>query len=361
VQRNKFLGVALAAGLAVTAVSACGGGGGGSLSLGGTKTSTPSGSSGATGKVTSAITGVGQDAGVQLVLSLEGSPSSFPASAKLTQQQLQAILNSQLIIATHSANGKSLTQSAGSGSTGDFQIALVNSGANLGTIEIIGKTLYLRIDINKTASAYGLTTGKAAEVQQALQAEGSAIPGLSALSAGQWVSADLTPLLQLEQQSASTSTTTAGSGLSAASEKQLIEAAVQAFKQNSTITEVGPANGGTKYQAVVREKALVTALGQAAQGIPGLGSKASSLNGSNISATQTVTVDVILKGDTLSELQVPLNQFDTKNTFRGPVTLDIGIAGSPAITAPSGATSINVSNILSELGAASGKGSTPTS
>jgi hypothetical protein len=279
VQRNKYLGVALAVGLAVTTVSACGGGGGSSsLGLGGTKTSTVGGtgssgtSSGAskssgnpTGDVTDAIKSIGNSKGVQLVFSLEGSASAFPSTSGLTSDQAQAILNTQLTIEATGANGKSLDQSAGSGNSGDFLIALSSGGANLGTFEVLGKTLYARVDINKTASTYGLTKGKAAQAQQALQADSSAIPGLSALSAGQWVSIDLTPLLQLEQQSAGSTTTTAGSGVSPASEKALVAAFVQAFQQNSQITEVGSADGGTEYQAVIREKGLVTALGQAAE------------------------------------------------------------------------------------------------
>jgi hypothetical protein len=348
----------MAAGLAVTAVSACGGSSkasGGVLGDNQTAVSTGAApttagsSSDATGTVTKAISKVSDSSGVQLVITLAGKASAFPTSGTATPAQLQAILNSQLIIATHTSNGGTLASSAKGGSSGDFQIALVNAGANLGTFEIIGgKTLYARVDINKTSTVYGLGKGSAEKAQQELQQASAEIPGLDALEAGSWVSIDLTPLLQLEKQSASTSNTIAG--LNPASEQKLVSQFIQAFKQNSQITKVGSANGGTEYQAVVREKALVNALGQAAQSIPGLGSKAGKLNGANIPATQTATVDMTIKNGSLTELSLPLNQFDTNHKLRGPLTLNMGISPSGAISVPADAKAINLAPILSELG-----------
>jgi len=346
------------------------------LSLGGTKTSAASGTGGTTGgssggsgggsptgNVTTAIKSIGNSTGVQLVISLQGAASAFPASSKLTSTQESALLSSQLIIGTETSDGKSLTQSAsaGAGNSGKFELALSSNGANLASIEVLGSTLYARVDINQTATTYGLTKGKAEQAQQELAQAGSSIPGLSALSAGKWVSLDLTPLLQLEQKSASTSTTTSGSAVSPASEAALVSAFLQAFEQNSQITEVGPADGGTKYQAVVREKALVTALGQASASIPGLGSEANKANASNIPATQTLTVDVVVKGGALTDLQLPLNQFDKTNQLKGPLTLDVGFSGAPTITAPQGATAVDLSGILSQLGSLSGGSSASSS
>jgi len=56
-------------------------------------------------------------------------------------------------------------------------------------------------------------------------------------------------------------------------------------------------------------------------------------------------------------LQLPLNQFDKTNQLKGPLTLDVGVSGAPTITAPQGATSVNISGILSQLGSLSGSSS----
>lgn len=369
-ERHKVLGAAAAVGLAVTVVSACGGGGGhhSGINLGSPTTGGGNGGGNASSTVTNAVKKLGNEQGLQLVLHLDGSASAFGSKSNLTSAQKQAILNSQVIFAVNTGNGKSLTQAAAANKnsssavpSGDFQLALKNNGSNLGTFEVInGKTLYARVDIHQVTTTYGIDAGKAMQFEQELQAASAQVPGLDALNAGQWVSVDLTPLLQLEQQSQGSSTTT-GSGLSPASEAQAVTAFLQAFQQNSQITKVGSANGGTKYQAVVKEKQLVNSLGQSLQAVPGLGSRAAGLNNNNIPAGQTVTVDVTVKNGEVSELQLPLNQFDTTHDLNGPLTLSLDVSPSGAISAPQGAKPINVQQIISGLGAGSGSGSSSSS
>lgn len=371
-ERHKVLGVAAAAGLAVTLVSACGGGGGhsGGLSLG-SGTTTGGGSNGggggssadASAAVVKAVTKLGNEQGIQLGLHMDGQASAFGSNSDLTTSQQQAILNSRVLFAVNTGNGKSLVQDASSANTasntpgGDVQIALTNKGANLGTLEVInGKTAYARVDIHQFTDTYGLDQGSVQQFESELQQASSQVPGLSALQAGKWVSVDLAPLLQLEQQSGGSSSS-GNMNLSPATAGKVISGFLQAFEHNSTVTKTGSALGGTEYQAVVKEKGFASSFGQTIQSIPGLGADATGMTDNNIPANQTLTLNIVVKNGEVSEVELPLNQFDTNHELNGPITLGLDVAPTGAISAPSGATPVDISQFLGDLGEGSSSSS----
>jgi hypothetical protein len=294
--------------------------------------------------VQSAFKTTANQSALQLTLSLQGKLSDFPSngSSGLTSSQEQAILNSRLVLTVHAASGTTL---ANAGSGGELALSLQEGGNTLLQVRLVGSNLFAQVDIQQLTSAYGLDKGKAAQLRSELGQLGSRIGGLSALANGQWVSLNISTLGAL----------VAAAGITLPSAPQLVARIVGSFfdslAQGTNITSVG----ASKAQMTVNAQQLVTDLAQAVAATPGVstfGKEISSLAQrahAAVPANKSGKVIVTVSGGIVSNLNLSLNQFDTSQKLSGPVSADLAVAKSGAVSAPSGATPINIPQLVQAL------------
>ena len=275
--------------------------------------------------------------GLELTLTAQGNEASIPDNnSGLTTAQKQAILNSSLVLTVHAATGTNLSN-AGTG--GEVSLAVDEGGQTMGQLEIVGQILYIKVDISRIASAYQLDKGQAAKFTSELQQLAPQVPGLGALSAGNWTSIDLGVV----------NTFTQTLGVTLPSVPQMVARLAAAFFDALAQGTPSAANGTT--QVNVSAQSLLTALGQSISATldatPGMSKYANKVNSAESRlnlAGQSGNVQVTTSGGSVSALKLPLNQFD--KTITGPVSLNMTVASAGPIAAPSGATPIDLSKLI---------------
>jgi hypothetical protein len=326
---RRTLTAIMATALALMLLAACGNSGNGG--------NTPQ-------KVQAALQNTAKQSGVQLTLSLQGSQSAFAdnGSSTLTPAQEQAILNSQVVVTVQAAKGTSL---ANAGTGGELALGLSHEGTTLAEIRIVGSTLYAQIDLHALTSAYDLDQGKVAQFRSQLDKLGSQVGGLQALDSGKWVSIDI----DLVDQFAETL------GVTLPSAPQLVARIVGALfntlAQSNSIQPIG----SQQAQLTVNSQQLVSALAQAVSATPGMSSLNQQTNNLSqrahdaVPANKSATVNVTVGGTIISNLELPLNQFDTNHQLNGQASANIAVARSRSVTAPSGAVPINLAQMIHAL------------
>ncbi len=325
VLRTRFVAVALAAVLSTVGLVACGSS---------NSTTSPQ-------AVQSALKATANQSGLQLSVSLQGSPSDFSSNgnSSLTSSQEQAILNSRLVLAVHAASGTTL---ANAGVGGELNFSLSEGGNTLVELRVVGSTLFARVDIQQLTTTYSLDKGQVAQFRSRLAQLGSQVQGLGALNSGQWVSLDVKLLNQFTQTI----------GVTLPSLPQLVGRVVGAFfnalAQSKNITSAGAG----KAQITVNAQQLVTALAQAVAATPGMSALSSQVNGlaqrahAAVPANKSGNVVVTVNSGIVSNLELSLNQFDTSHTLTGPASANMAVAKAGAVSAPSGAVPINISQLI---------------
>jgi hypothetical protein len=324
---HKIVGASLAIGLGLTGLAACG-------TTTATTTSAPP-------SVASALKSTINQTGAQLTVTLKGRTSALSGS-ELTAAQKQAILASSLVLTVHAAKGTTL---AHAGDGGSAALSLSEGGSQLAQLKVLGSTIYARLDTRKIASTYGLDAGAVARFRGTLQRYSSQVSALQALADGRWVSLDLGSIQPFAQAMGMTlpSVPQLASGLVAS----LFDALAQG---TSTTTATG------RDQITVSVGQLVKALGQAVASDPGL-AKLSPQIGSIVQkleqavpANKTANVAVTVTGGTVSNLAVPLNQFDSAHHLKGPLSVNVAVAPAGPVTAPSGAVAVDLGQLMNIFG-----------
>ena len=289
----------------------------------------------------SALKATANQSGLELTLSLQGNQSDFSNSSNsgLTSAQEQAILDSTLALTVHAAKGTSL---ADAGDGGEVALTLAESGNTLAELRVVGSTLFARVDFQKLTDAYGLDKGQVAQFRSQLQRLGSQVGGLSALNNGDWVSLDI----KLIDQFAETA------GVTLPSAPQLVGRIVGAFFNTLAQSTNISSTGDDKATMTVNAQQLVTALAQAVASTPGMSSLSKQVNSLSqrahdaVPASKSANVVVTVGDGIVSNLGLPLNQFDTSNMLKGPVSANLAVAKAGAVSAPSGAVAINLPQLL---------------
>jgi hypothetical protein len=327
VARSRTLAVTIAAALTLTLLAACG---------------NSNSSSNSPHAVQAALKNTANQSGLALTLSLKGSPSVFSdnGSSTLTATQKQAILDSEMVLTVHAAKGTKLVN-AGTG--GELALALnQNGGKPFLEVRVVGTQLYAQVDIDKLTSVYGLDKGSVARFRTQLETLGKQVQGLPALDNDKWVSVDINLVNQLASIA----------GVTLPSVPQLVARIVGAFfSALSQSTSIQPTKAG-QAQVTFNAQQLVTTVAQAVASTPGmsgldkqashLSQKAHDAVPANKSATATVTVS----GGIASNLLVGINQFDTKQQMKGTASANMAISKSGAVSAPSGAVPLNISQLI---------------
>jgi hypothetical protein len=239
----------------------------------------------------------------------------------------------------------------GTGSRNDqFDLALQVGTATPIELRYLNQTLFVHADLKTLGADIGRDTSS---VNKALQSANSFVPGISSLGGSGWVSAKpaaLAPLLNgLKAQAPATATTPAAT-------RDLMTKLDNAFNANATITSAGTHGGRAEYIVSLRAHEFVAAAAAALPtsmlGAAG-GSATNAVNGlvNKIPAGQTVVVDLWVRNNAAQEIDIDLNQFASQaHKFGFPVPLRIVIGPSASVSAPAGATALDLSKIPQLLG-----------
>jgi hypothetical protein len=336
VMQKRLLGAGLAAVAGVIGLSGCGG------NQPAASTAPPN----PRAALAAAVRSDGSQQGLKFAVSLASTPAVLTSGGShLTAAQARDILASQLDFEVHAPGSQALSHASGNG--GQFQLSLVKSGTDLADLRVVNEVMYVRVDFSRFISAYGLPAQSLASIRQGLNEASAVMPGLSALGNGQWISLDLKQVLR---QSGFTPPTTTQSQV------QQVRAGLRAALNGTyQVTYAGTSSAGQRYEVTVNVRKLVSQMGafyaslpQVAN-LPAFRSEFGALS-QRIPATLTARLQAVVSGGRLSQVTLPLNQFDIHHRMPGAVSIVVGVSGAGPIAAPGGATAINPSAVSQMFG-----------
>lgn len=307
---------------------------------------------------------LGKQSSISLQFSVGVTPSQAQQIDKtITSQQAQAISTGSVFIDVQTGHGEALDSAqAKKDSATSFDVGLQIGSTTPVEFRYVGQNIYVKADISGLLTTLGLPTSDAAQFQSGLQSANTYVPGLSALGQGQWVEvsrASLQPFLGLVKGAGGSQSTQQTS--SAANKlRSDLEAA---FKSNTTFKADGTSGGRTHYQSITAIQPFVqqalTAFNNDISALPGgsliIGKVFSGLSKdvTKIPAGLTATFDFFVQDNKVQEVDLDTNQFEHKYSFPVPIKLVLGSATN--ITAPSGATQLDLSKLPQLLGGLVGK------
>ncbi|HWA65136.1 MAG TPA: hypothetical protein VG899_02040 [Mycobacteriales bacterium] len=343
---------ALAATVLTATASLLAGCGGGSSGGGSANTSNDSSLS-PQAELTSAVQALGNASTLTATVKLGADGSQLLSfvkaqdkSAKLTSAQASEIAGISLSFEVAAPSGEKLSQLTGLTDEGAANISVSEGSKSLVTIRSVNKTLYLQADLKDVLN----DLGQAATYRQMTAAAGQ-LPGfLGALVQGKWVSLPLSTLKSLSGSLGAVTSATPD----AAKSHQFLSAIEGLLTKDVTVTRTS--SGSTDNLTLTAN--LRTLAGDVtstfATLVPGAGAALGSADVSS-APNKNVTLDAMVTNGALSSLSFDLGQI--AKSGNGTLPLDLAFAQSgAAITAPSGATAVDLSTLTSLLGSFGGGG-----
>ena len=282
----------------------------------------------------------------------------------MTDAEANALSNGSIFFNIQTGHGEKLSSAeAKTDSANSYEFGLDVGSDTLIDVRYVDQNLYVQAQLSTLLTDVGSST-KDSSIQGTLQQADQVVPGLAALGEGKPVEishASLNSLSGLLKQYASS----LGSGGAAVNPSQyeavygqLAHDVTTALKANSTLVNAGTSGGRTDYKATVNVQGFLNQVGPALQtdlaSVPGVGgdlAKGLSQAKSQIPANQTAVADLFVENGTLQEIDVDLNQFASaadKAPF--PVPVKVAFGTPPSISAPSGATQVDLSKLPTLLG-----------
>jgi hypothetical protein len=283
----------------------------------------------------------------------------------LSPSVANTIANGSIFLDVQTTNGKALNDTSG-GATSNANVDL---GLRVGStkpieIRVVDGSLYARINADQFAADTGQSPASMANFKAGLQKADQMVPGLSALANDRWVEvskSSLQALLNMAKEYGATQgqAGSANQSQNRAATSKLMSSIAHAFRTNATVTSDGTHGSGTYYTVTVPIRAFVDQVATAIQtylnSVPGgsavAGKFAGSLNQAVANNNQTLTLQVVVRNNKASEVDLDVNQFlSGSNSAPFPVPVQLKFGTSPDIVAPHGAVALNLANIPSLLG-----------
>jgi hypothetical protein len=303
---------------------------------------------------------VPQDHLLQMSRTGGGKGSMTPAMAA-------GLSRTSLVVNMYAGHGESIqSKQFNADPDNQVELALQVRGDRLVDIRYRGGVMYARANMQALYSDFGQPLAGAKSLQAGLAKGDAFLPGLAALGAGKWVSANLqqlTPLLKLGGLS------TSGSGQYQPGSSAWLDHLESALEHDTVYSNLGKQGDRTEYQANVQTRTILdqlsTDLSSLAASIPVPGASGMSsgisqaINQAVTTAPQTVALQMWIKNNRLQEVDLDLNQFT--HTYSFAVPLRVLIAPGSSVAAPH-ATPLQISGIagllggLGNLGGAGGSG-----
>lgn len=324
---------------------------------------TPASSLGASITALGAQSSIEASFSIPITAAQAGQLASMGSSSSSTGGVAKALTTGSVFFAEQTGKGEALDSTAASSDPANSYDFGISFGSDTPfEVRYVGQSVYLHLQAATLFSDLGEPASKASALDAELTKLNADIPGLGALANGGWVEASQATLAPLLGDLKSFAASGGGSSLSniGSTLVGLRTSVLAAIKANSTVTSLGTSNGRQGYAVDVKAQALATsidaALNSASGVVPSVGNKLGGLSKSiaSIPSSLVVTIDAYTSSGKLAEADLNLDQLVTKSPPTFPVPLRMTIS-SASISAPTGATQLNLSTIPSLVGGLVGK------
>ena len=275
-------------------------------------------------------------------LKLDTTPTQLQQIAQLSgstlsTQAAQGIASAQLVIESKRGDAQHKA----------FSVRAVDGGTTLVELRYVAKSLYLQANVQSI-----LQLANKPNALQSIQSQASQLPPfLTALLGGKWVS------LSSETLSAIGGQLGASGSTSSSNNAKLLADLQSAFRKDVTAKKVGSDSKGDHLTLTADGKTVLTDFVTAVQNdVPTASTLTGRFQPSKI-PSRNITLDAWVKDGAVSEIELDLAQFAPPGKAPSgthlPIVLAFDKSGSD-ITAPSGATAVDLSQLGSLFGALQG-------
>jgi hypothetical protein len=318
-------------------------------------------------------------ADVVAISKAEGDPMSAA-----DQKILAKVLAGDVVFAVEAPDGKTFGDSAKAGSEtagsadlqsllgdpaklsellkkqGSFSMAVRHSGGSLVDLRSVDGTIYARADVKQILTLAGEDPNS---LDQQLAGLPPSMAPLSKAAKGEWVSLDLAKAAAAAKDSGlldALPSSAPSPSVDAAKVSKLLESLKVAYREKATITELGDdGDRGSGYRLGAPAKQVAQAVSDDLIALVGKESEDQVRKAITEIPDKTFSVDLWVKDDELTAVSLDLTQFMDKPVTGRKLAVDIAVdVDSGEVTAPDGATEIDVKALLSEfpVGALAGAG-----
>lgn len=328
--------------------------------------------------VQSAIQELGKQSSLQMSFSLPITPAQWDqvnsagsGTGLLPQNLAKGLSQRSTFLIVQTGHGEAITSAEADTDAANAYAVGMNIGSNTPIdIRYVGQNLYVLCNIDQLANDYGLPASIHASIKQSLKQSLNRIlpiiPGLNALLDGRWVKIPHASVQQiLSLLKATESRQFGGSFRSVPQARQsvqrLMDQVATILKNGTDVNQIGNTGGETHYTATLHINTVFSQLElPVEQFLSSLGSKASAARSlvksgwasqaAKIPPNTTAVVDLYTQSGDLAGVSIDVNQFATgKNKVSFPLPETLKFSSPPILSAPTGATPINLSNLPSIL------------
>lgn len=331
-------------------------------------------------KVSKAMSSLEDADSASFTFRLDTTTSDIAAIAKANNDSLSAndrkvlgqVIAGDIEYAVHAADGKKLSDSLNAfkqipdaeallkdpqkfgaylKQAGDFQIAVHLSGDSLVELRLKDGVIYGRAAVPKIME---LTGQDSTQIDSQLASLPANLAPIRKAAHGEWVSVDLTALMQSLKNSRALDQlpATATPSVDAGAVQKLLTDLRAAYEQKVTIKELGDSDRGTQYQLSASAKQVAAAVQDDVIKIAG-DAAASDIRKSIAEIPDLpVNVNVWVKDDELTGISFDVAQFIDNKPAGAKLAVDVAVdVDSGDIEKPSGATPLDVRALMNEVGA----------
>jgi len=342
-------------------------------------------------KVSTALSGLEDAKSATFTVKLDTTAADLAAISKAQGDPMSAsdqktaaqVLAGDVVFSMEAADGKTFGDSAKAGASGagakDLQsllgdpkalsellkqqgkssFAVRQGGKSLLDVRSLDGKIYLQADVKKILT---LADQDPSLVEQQLSSLPPSMAPLAKAAKGEWVSLDLAKAAAAVNDTGllkTLPTPTAQPTLDAAKLQRLVDSLKSAYQSKATITDLPESDRGDGFRLSAPAKQVAQAVSDDLISLVGKGSEAEIRKSINDIPNKTFSLDVWVKDDKLNYLSLDLTQFLDKPVTgkKLAVLVDVDV-DSADVSAPSGATEIDVKQILGQLplGAMAGGG-----
>ncbi len=287
------------------------------------------------------ISALGQADVLTTTLKLDTTPSMLQQIAQasgdtLSAQSAQAIASAQLVIENKRGDAQHKA----------FSVRAVDNGTSLVEVRYVARNLYIQANVHSI-----LQLANKPNALKSLQSQASQLPPfLSALLGGKWVSLSGDTLSAIGGQLGASSSSGSGNA-------KLVADLKTVFQKDVTAKKVGSDSRGDHLSLTANSKTVLTDIVRAVQNdVPTASTLTGRLQPSQI-PSKNVTLDAWVKDGAVTEIELDLAQFAPPSQVPAgthfPIALTFDKSGAD-ISAPSGATEVDLSQLGSLFSAVQG-------
>ncbi len=312
-------------------------------------------------------------ADVAAISTAQGDPMS-----KADQKTLDQVLTGDVVFAVEAPEGKTFGESAKESSSsagssdllgvlgdpaklsellkkqGSFSMSVRLSGDALVELRSVDGKIYARANAKQILTLAGENPDS---LDQQLAGLPPALAPLAKAAKGEWVSVDLVKAAAAAKDSGvldALPTSAPSPSVDAAKLQKLLNSLKTAYQDKATITELGDGERGKGYRLGAPAKQVAEAVSNDLIALVGKESEVEVRKAIGQIPDKTFNVDLWVKDEKLSAVSLDITQFLDKPVPGKKLAVDIGVdVDSGKVTAPSGATEIDVESLLKEFPAGS--------